>query len=226
MVTVATECRRAGGITLVECRLTNERERAVRVHLQSRLDGPTWPPREGVHVTNGWSDGEWTGRLPPARPVGVGFASPAPPCDEPVRVEELGEATEETGRFGRDPTPDDVARELTDPRPPRAGLFDDSTAGPPERGTAQPNPSVDAIDAFLDDVTARVDRYEALAAARTVPGATAAVERESGLDGVRRLHRSVETDREQLLELATRAETLAGRIETTAVPVETLERLA
>ncbi|WP_255194875.1 hypothetical protein [Halorarius litoreus] len=246
MVTVAAECRRADGVTLVECRLTNDHETAMRARLRSRLNGPTWPPRDGSHAAHGWDDGEWTSRLPPEGTVGVGFASPAPPLEDPVHVESLDEAGDQNGRFGQEPTPDDVARELTDPRPPRAGLFeptadtettgcetadDSGQAFGEETGAVTPTgyPTGDIPhdpEALLDAVDVRVDRLEALDAVRTVPEATVAVADADGLAGVRDLCARTERDRDRLLRLAARAETLAGRIEAANVPIETLERLA
>lgn len=222
MVTVTTDCRRVGGRTLVECRLTNDRNVPVRVRLESRLDGPTWPPRDDGHPVRGWADGTWTGRLDAGETVGVGFASPAEATASPVRVEEREGSpdTARAGRFGVAPTPDDVARELTDPRPPLAGLIGDRDESAATPSTATP------ADAWLDEVTSRVERLEALAAARTLPDATVAVAEADGLDGVRELCDATHGDRDRLLELSRRAEQLAGRIAAADVPVETLERLA
>lgn len=227
MVTVTADCRRVGGQTLVECRLANDHDVATRVRLESRLEGPTYPPRDDGHPVRGWTDGKWTGRLDAGETVGVGFASPAPPVASPVELAEL-ETEPDPGpgeRFGTDPTPGDVARELTDPRPPRAGLVDDDTA---RRTTASRSGDSGGSQAgpWLDDVTDRVERLEALDAARTVPEATVAVAEVGGLEGVRILRSATRADRERLLAVADRAERLAGRIEAADVPVETLERLA
>jgi hypothetical protein len=228
MVTVTADCRRVGERTLVECRLTNDREVAAGVRLESRLDGATWPPCDGGHPVRGWADGTWTGRLGAGQTVGVGFASPADPTTPPVRVETFEVDPDETSddRFGQRPTPDDVTRELTDPRPPLEGLVGGRDGSPSPPTSATTTAEVAATDAWLDDVTRRVERLEALAAARSLPDATVVVADVDGLEGVHALCDATCADRERLLEVARRAERLAGRIETTAVPVETLERLA
>lgn len=232
MVTVAADCRRVDGITLVEGRLTNPGADATRVRVESELDGPTWPPRDGRHPERGWSDSAWTGRLAAGATVGVGFASPAPPGEPPISVEQLATCSDPGARFAADPTPADVVRELPDPRPPRAGLLDGADAAPSpvdDRATRRPTESrttPDPTEAWLDGVTDRVERLEALAAARTLPEATAAVAEADGLGGVRDLRATTREERDRLLALASRAERLAGRIEAADVPVETLGRLA
>lgn len=232
MVTVAADCRRVDEVTLVECRLTNTEDEPTRVRIESRLDGPTWPPRDGPYPERGWTDDAWTGRLAAGTTLGIGFASSAPPVEPPVRVEELEALSDAGERFAGDPTPADVVRELPDPRPPQDGLFDATDATgrttddkPSERPTDL-QPGLDQTEAWLDDVTDRVERLEALDAACTLPEATVAVADADGLDGVRALCATMREDRDRLLDLATRAERLAGRIEAADVPVETLERLA
>lgn len=240
MVTVTADCRRVDGRTLVECRLTNERDAAVRVRLESRLDGPTWPPREDGSPAEGWRDGAWTGRLDAGETVGLGFTSPAAPAEPPVRVEtqEPESETATDGQFGPEPTAVDVTRELTDPRPPRVGVVEDERGdGDEEHDSGEPDtlprepthgadPTPTTADEWLDTVTERVERLEALDAARTLPEATVAVADADGLAGVRELRTSAYEDRDRLLALAGRAERLAARIEAVEVPVETLERLS
>jgi hypothetical protein len=228
MVTVTADCRRVGEWTLVECRLTNDRGVPVRVRLESRLDGPTWPPRDDGHPDRGWTEEAWNGRLDASETVGVGFASPAEPVASPVTVEaercETDPVTTPDGRFGSAPTPTDVARELTDPRPPLAGVVGASGESKTRPASDDGEPATTA--AWLDEVTHRVERLEALAAARTLPDATGAVAEVGGLDGVDDLCDVTDDDRERLLELVGRAERLVGRIEAADVPVETLARLA
>ncbi|WP_255151096.1 hypothetical protein [Halorarius halobius] len=224
MVSADARCRRIDGRTLVECRLRNESESPERVRVESRLDGPVHPPREGGVPAAGWSDGVWTGQLEAGARVGVGFATSAAPADPPVRVE-AHPADDSDGQFGADPTAETVARELSDPRPPRAALFDETGDARATVGERTANASAPAND-WLESAADRVERLEALAAVRSLPDATAAVAATDGLAGSRRLCERTREDRERLLELARRAERLAGRIEAAELPVETLERLS
>lgn len=235
MVTVDSRCRRVDDRTLVECRLRNDGDVAERVRLESRLDGAVHPPREDGIPAAGWAAGTWTGRVDAGACVGVGFATPAAPLEPPVRVES-SPAEASAGRFGVEPSAAALVRELSDPRPPREGLFEDCEDGsadePPTRRSEGSDAGQDGTDAappgrdWLDDVAERVDRLEALAAVRTLPEATAAVAATDGLEGARRLREETRTDAARLREVAGRAERLAGRIEAADAPIETLERLS
>mgnify|MGYP000589719394 CR=1 FL=1 len=124
MVELEWSAARPGGVTLVAVRLDNRVEApgvdAHRVRLESRIDGPTWPPRvEGVPATP-W-DGDVAEVVVPTGQVGsVGFASPAPPAEPPVEITSVEPADSDDGTGpGGDPTAEDVLRVLGDPSPPR-----------------------------------------------------------------------------------------------------------
>lgn len=294
MVEVHARSREANGVALVECRLANDEPEARRVLIESRLDGPTWPPREGDVPDPRWNGDRAEFVIDAGRTVGVGFAAPAPASEPPVAVVEAepvaaGEAGDgleprgsalagETSASLRGTTPPaettaaSVAGELTDARPPLRGVLEEESDGatgddavldaggcpvndagdPPVGDRPSPGGSADAGDrpacpgidrdrpatptagkgradparGWLDEVEARTERLEALAAARSLPAATDAVAAAGGLDGVRDGVATARADRDRLLVLAARARTLAGRIEAADVPVETLERLS
>lgn len=83
MPTVSTETRRTAGVTLVEVRVRAEAPHRIR--LESRLDGPIWPPRTGGTVTEEW-DRRGLTRIVSAGVTGIGFATPAPPADPAVEL--------------------------------------------------------------------------------------------------------------------------------------------
>lgn len=83
MPTVSTETMRTGGVTLVEVRVTAEAPHRIR--LESRLDGPIWPPRSGGTVAAGWDQRGLT-RVVPAGVTGIGFATPATPAAPAVEL--------------------------------------------------------------------------------------------------------------------------------------------
>lgn len=126
MVTLSCTASRADGVTLVTGRVENSGD-TRRVRLTSRLDGPLWPPRRQGVPAEGWDDEGFACVLgaDDVRPLGV--ASPAPPVDPPLVVEE----TEPVGTDDADgvaprvavpaveTTPDGVVRTLGAPRPPR-----------------------------------------------------------------------------------------------------------
>lgn len=239
----ATSTRRVAGATLVTCRLSSDDPREV--HLWNELDGPVWPPRCSGVPDRGWDDDGV--RLTVEGTVGVGYACPAPAADPPATVEVVdGDGTWK-------PTPDDVARALGDPSPPRDAVPDPGEAmadaepdgGRPEgdeddggagddgpdlsestgRGTEPRTPIGDRAEGcrheapsgpatvadWLATVERRVERLERLAAAETVPEATAALRAVGGLDGAVALAAAVERDREALVALGGRAERLAER---------------
>ncbi len=86
MVTVETDVRRLGGLTLVRAVLTNDRATPRTVRLRSRLEGPVRPPRRNGVADPRWSGRVWEGTIRPGRRRGTGFASPASPVDPPLEV--------------------------------------------------------------------------------------------------------------------------------------------
>lgn len=83
MPTVSTDTTRTAGVTLVE--VTVRADTRHRVRLESRLDGPIWPPRSGGTVADGWHRGGVT-RVVSAGVTGIGFATPAPPAEPAVEL--------------------------------------------------------------------------------------------------------------------------------------------
>lgn len=83
MPTTAVETRRTDGVTFVEVRIRAGTPHRIR--LESRLDGPVWPPHSGGESAPGWDEGGLT-RVVPAGETGVGFATPAPPSEPAVEL--------------------------------------------------------------------------------------------------------------------------------------------
>lgn len=115
MVELDSRVRRYGEVTLVEVVVENDDEVPRRVRIASELDGAVWPPR-----TKGLPTAEWDGEtlavsLDPDERRSFGFASPAPPADPPVRIDEERAVAD----GGATVTAADVVRTLGDPRPPR-----------------------------------------------------------------------------------------------------------
>lgn len=135
MVELACRTARPGGVTLVAVRIDNRVGAAGvdahRVRIESRIEGPTWPPRvEGVPAAP-WDGDAAAVVVPTGRVASLGFASPAEPVEPPVELESVeptDEATDATEPAGPDPTPQDVLRVLGDPSPPRDAV--DPRPGP------------------------------------------------------------------------------------------------
>lgn len=83
MPTVLTETTRTDGVTFVEVRVRAEAPHRIR--LESRLDGPIWPPRAGGAVAEGW-DRDGLTRVVPAGVTGIGFATSATPDGPAVEL--------------------------------------------------------------------------------------------------------------------------------------------
>lgn len=83
MPRVTVDTRRADGVTFVEARVSATAPHRIR--LESRLDGPIWPPRSGGWRDSGWDEHGLT-RVIPAGETGFGFATPAPPADPAVEL--------------------------------------------------------------------------------------------------------------------------------------------
>lgn len=83
-----------------------------------------------------------------------------------------------------------------------------------------------AVGPWVAAMARRTDQAETLAAAETLPAATAAVRDAGGLAAVRTLAADRRSDERHLRTLARRAERLADRRAAATIPVETLETLA
>jgi hypothetical protein len=76
MPTLDVEIVRADDVTFVE--LLVEADRPHRVRVESRLDGPVWPPRTGGRPVEGWDAAGVSARVD-AGTTPFGFATPAAP---------------------------------------------------------------------------------------------------------------------------------------------------
>lgn len=245
MVSLTCATDRRDGVTLVTARLAGSGG-SQRVRLANRLDGPVWPPRRHGVPEAGWDEECFETVVPAGAAVAVGYASPAPPTDSPLAVVER-EAVEESASE-ESATPADALRELGDPSPPRDAIpipIDDSpdaSTHPDQSVGAQPKQSRShqdrtptqrsngqvpaSVESWLDDVEERVARAEQLAAAETVPEATAALREAGSLEDAEALVETLQQDADALEPVASRAARLADRTAAADVPLATLERLA
>lgn len=90
MPTIEVRTVRSDGVTFVE--LLVAAERPYRIRVDSRLDGPVWPPRSDGRPVDGWDDAGVTATVEEGR-TAFGFATPAEPVEpaaemtraEPIR---------------------------------------------------------------------------------------------------------------------------------------------
>ena len=147
MATLEWTVTRENGVTLVEAIVSREatpvsRDPVLSVTVESRLDGPVWPPRsDGVPVA-GWSGDRFEATVPADRRVAVGFASPAAPTDPPVEIVDRRRGTVSSDG---ETAPSDVLRALGDPAPPRDAVS--VTAPASEAAGAGRAPHATAADA-------------------------------------------------------------------------------
>lgn len=119
MVALDVDVERASGHTFVRAVVHNTHGTDQVVRLESQLDGPTWPPRDGDVPVPEWNGDSWVSYVPAGKKRGVGFASPAEP-DDPALV------VAETERAPRDEyeTIDQVIAELDHWSPPSSVMGD------------------------------------------------------------------------------------------------------
>jgi hypothetical protein len=124
---------RRDGVTFVSVRVHNDGV-ARRVCVESRLDGPVWPPRrEGVPEA-GWTDEGFEGVVGGGETRAMGFATPAEPADPPVTITGTERADGDCDDAGPhhadvpavDATAASVVRALGDPVVPRDAVPDRS----------------------------------------------------------------------------------------------------
>jgi hypothetical protein len=144
MVSLSCTATREDGVTLVTGHVRNP-GRPRRVRLANDLDGPVWPPRTSGVPVAGWEDDTFECIVDAGEVRPVGYATPAPPADEPMTVvaSEPADADSipETAASSRDtsPVPEvenspaGVVRALGSPRPPR-----DAVPTPDIQGGSEP----------------------------------------------------------------------------------------
>ncbi|EMA20749.1 DUF7857 domain-containing protein [Haloarcula argentinensis] len=116
MVTFDCRAERVDGVTLVTATVGDIPE-LTRITVRNRLDGPLWPPRtQGVPET-GWSEDGFEGVVRPGTHA-LGYATPAPPSDQPAELVRADPAPDTTSADERLDSADAVLRELGDPSPP------------------------------------------------------------------------------------------------------------
>lgn len=127
MVTIDADAASHDGVTLVTATVAGA-DAPVRVTIESRLDGPVWPPRRQGEPAAGWTDDGFAGVVPADGSLALGFASPADPVDPPLELV----ATEPAADPGDDmDSPAAVLRGLGDPTPPSL-IEPDSSGGNPD----------------------------------------------------------------------------------------------
>jgi hypothetical protein len=213
---VTLECSAAAtdGVTLVE--LLVVADTPTRVTVENCLDGPVWPPRSQGLPAAGWTDDGFEGVVTDR--LALGYASPAEPRDPPARVADTAPADAD----GSDtPTPRELVRRLGRAEPPRDAVGDDRRneclrdLEPAVADTALPP----AVDAWLDDVAARIDAAEGLADATAGSEASATAASAGGPETAATPDR-VAADRAALGRLLERVGALARRADRTTVPAE------
>ena len=171
---------------------------------------------------------------------------------EPVDPDEVEPAFEPRGAVPSvEETPTGVVRALGSPRPPRdavptpdanagtsTGSDDGSATDSPSEAsttaatTATPDadgrsgePRVEAVDAWLGGVEARLELAAELSGTTRLPVVADALERAGGLAGLRDVDEQLDEDAETLRRVAERARSLADRAEAATIPVDELDRL-
>lgn len=219
MVSLTCATTTAGAATLVTLSLSSAEPTHVRV--ENCLDGPVWPPREQGVPAAGWDDEGFAGVVDGHR--ALGYACPADPADPPVRLVEERPPTDE-----EEPTARGLIRELGDASPPRDAVgptIDTAPTDPQDSSTETADPPP-AVTVWLDEVERRLARADRLAGATSVAEAADAVDAVGVPDEIRTLRDRLAADREALVAVAERCESLADDAETAELPVETLARLA
>ncbi|MFB6304508.1 MAG: hypothetical protein ABEH47_05030 [Haloferacaceae archaeon] len=107
-------------VTLVEVTVSNPTAVDRRVRVDDRLDGPTLPPRTDGVPERGWDADGYDGVVPAGERVHLGYASPSPPAEPPVSVEDEGRVGDDVD--GRDADAAEAVRLLADASPPADAL--------------------------------------------------------------------------------------------------------
>lgn len=238
--------RRHDGVALVELVVTSDT--AERVRVESALE-PVWPPRRQGRPVAGWSDNTFEGTVSPTDRLVLGFASPAPPAEQPARIVE----TDPGSPAESEVTARAVVRALGEQAPPRDAVpareaatdheVDDTVSPQQRRGApdgSSPSaatgdaPSVDtgsaagtqSLEAWFDAVESRADTANRLDSVTAAEEARATIEALGGIEAVRDLKSQLEADRRQLNAVRDRHRSLVDRLDGVDLPLATLERLS
>ncbi|GCF13661.1 hypothetical protein Harman_15960 [Haloarcula mannanilytica] len=206
MVTFDCRAKRVDGVTLVTATV-GDIAAPTRITVRNCLDGPLWPPRQQGVPEAGWSEEGFEGVVGPGTHA-LGYATPAPPADQPAELVGAEPASEDAPADERLDSEDAVVRELGDPAPPADAV----PAGEPGEAAAaegrQPDiPSVEGGDRQADRQPAVVQpsgRSRAASGRRSEQQLPAAVSQ--WLDTVaRRVDRAERLDGADSLSAATAA---------------------
>ena len=225
----ATTTTATTGGVLVAVTLRNDTAVDVRVRVDNDLDGPVLPPRRNGVPAAGWDAGGFTGTVPAASRLGIGYACPtgddgaADAPSDPVSLDVLGPAD--------DPDPSDsdrvadAVRSLGRAAPPAdavpaSGAADAHARVDAPAADCRPRPRdapTDSADdpptpvaAWLDAVETRVRRAERLADA-TADEAASVLAVAGGADGVATLPADLDGDAASLRAARDRIDDLASR---------------
>lgn len=222
MVELDWTLRQQSGVSLVELRVTNAAETAVRVRVANELTEPLWPPRREGLPEPGWDDGGWEGIVPATSSMALGYASPAEPSEPPVSVAWTERAASTETRIE---SPEAVVQSLGDASPPRDAIPRTEQPSTTPDNSQVPSLPPEILD-WLATLEADIVAAERLSAVESLPEATDAVDSVGGLDEVKRLDETIESAGSHLESLNAEIDRLEARIEATEIPVDTLAELA
>jgi hypothetical protein len=130
MVTFDCHAERIDGVTLVTATVGDIAE-PTRITVRNRLDGSLWPPRQQGVPEAGWTEDGFEEVVGPGTHA-LGYATPAPPADQPAELVRAEPAPEDAPAGERLDSADAVLRELGDPAPPADAV----PAGEPAQAAA------------------------------------------------------------------------------------------
>ncbi|MDT3434064.1 hypothetical protein [Haloarcula sp. 1CSR25-25] len=136
MVTFDCRADRTDGVTLVTATVGDIAE-PTRITVRNRLDGPLWPPRRQGVPEAGWTADGFEGVVGPGTHA-VGYATPAPPSDQPAELVGAEPAPADALADERLDSADAVLRELGDPSPPADAVPTSEPAGAADAGGQRP----------------------------------------------------------------------------------------
>ncbi|APX97349.1 DUF7857 domain-containing protein [Natronorubrum daqingense] len=113
MVTLDYDVTRRDGVTFVTALVRNTQTTPQTVRLESRLEGPVWPPRRDGVTAPEWDGKTWNGTIKPGRTRGIGFASPAQPTEPPLELSDQNRSSDDERE-----TPTETLAELEGWAPP------------------------------------------------------------------------------------------------------------